>query len=157
MHKKTKIFISIFSILIFSLFFQPPSFSKYVIEDINTVAKLDIDRCKPNIELIDISSSNEGYPTYANQTHIITGHIKITERNLIRNDFSLDQIKIAVGNRYLISDSDIIPVEFKSFSLISENTSEKIYEFSFTNTVGNGSLAIIIPEGVVEDKSRFNQ
>lgn len=120
--------------------------AKYVIEDTVTVAKLDIDRCKPNIELIDISSSNTNYPTYANQTHLITGHIKIMEKNVVRNIFSLNKIQILVGN------TTIMP-EFKSFFLVSENSNEKIYEFSFTNTTLDGSLAILIPSGIVEDKS----
>ncbi len=152
MHKKTKIFIILFFIL--SLFFQN-SFAKYVIEDLNVVAKVNIDCTKPTIELIDIISSNIEYPTYANQTHLITGHIKLIESNIIRNELSTKNIKIAVGNRYTISENDIISVEFKSFSLISENNNEKIYEFSFTYVTGNGALAIIIPEGIVEDKSRF--
>ena len=152
MHKKTKIFIILFFIL--SLFFQN-SFAKYVIEDLNVVAKVNIDCTKPTIELIDIISSNIEYLTYANQTHLITGHIKLIESNIIRNELSTKNIKIAVGNRYTNSENDIISVEFKSFSLISENNNEKIYEFSFTYVTGNGALAIIIPEGIVEDKSRF--
>lgn len=155
MHKKTKIFITLFFLFTFSLFFQS-SFGKYVIEDVNVVAKIDIDRSKPDIELIDITSSNTNYPTYANQTHLITGHIKIIEKNIIRNNLSTDNIKVAVGNRYTISNSDIIATEFKSFFLTFENATEKIYEFSFTNATGTGALALIIPEGIVEDKSRFN-
>lgn len=145
MHKKTKIFISLFFIFIFSIFFQA-SFAKYVIVDTHVVAKLDIDRCKPNIELMDIVSSNTGYHTYANKTHLISGHIKITEKNIIRNNLSPENIKINVANHF-------ITPEFKSFFLVSENATEKIYEFSFTNTTGNGSLLLVIPEGIIEDKS----
>lgn len=145
MHKKTKIFISLFFISIFSIIFQTSS-AKYVIENTYTIAKIDIDRCKPNIELIDIISSNTDYPTYANNTHLITGHIKITEKNIIKNDLSPDNIKITVAN-------NLITPEFKSFSLISENATEKIYEFSFTNTICDGPLTLVIPEGIVEDKS----
>lgn len=145
MHKKTKIFISLFFIFIFSIFSQT-SYAKYVIENIYTVAKIDIDRCKPNIELIDIISSNANYPTYANKNHLISGHIKITEKNIIKNNLSSDQLKVTIGNHS-------IAVEFKSFSLVSENTTEKIYEFSFTNATGDGPLILIIPEAMVEDKS----
>lgn len=156
MHKKIKIFISLFFILIFTIFFQF-TFAKYVIEDIQVVAKLDIDCCKPNIELIDITSSNKNYPTYANQTHVITGHLKLTEKNIIRNDLSFDTLKVAVGNRYSITEDDYIIPTFKSFALISENQTEKIYEFSFTHTIGDGALVLMIPEGTVEDKSRSNK
>lgn len=145
MHKKAKIFISLFFIFIFIMLFQT-TFAKYVIEDIHIVAKLDIDRCKPNIELTDIAFSNTNYSTSASKTHLITGHIKLTEKNIVRNDLSLDNIKITVANNLIIP-------ELKNFSLISENATEKIYEFSFTNPTSNGSLVIIIPEGIVEDQS----
>lgn len=145
MHKITKIFISFLFIIIFSMAFQT-TFAKYVIEDIHTVAKLDIDRCKPTITLMDITSSNNDYPNYANKNHTITGHIKLTEKNIIRNNFSLDNIQILVEN-------EVIEPFFKTFSLISDNGTEKVYEFSFTNTTTDGSLVIFIPEGVVEDKS----
>lgn len=145
MHKKTKIFISFFLFFIFSNLFQTSS-AKYVTESTYTIAKIDIDRRKPTIELIDIASSNTAYPTYANKTHLITGHIKLTEKNIIKNDLSIDTIKITVGN------NPITP-EFKSFCLISENATEKIYEISFTNTICDGPLKLVIPEGIVEDKS----
>ncbi len=154
MHKKIKIFIVLFFIFIFCFFFQT-TFAKYVIENTQTVAKLAIDQSKPILELLDIVSSNVDYPTYANQTHLITGHIKITEKDLIRNDLSSDTLKVAVGNRYAISEKDYITPEFKSFFLFSENAFEKIYEFSFTHTTGNGSLILTVPEGIVEDKMRF--
>lgn len=150
--KKIKFFISFFFIVLFSLFFQT-TFAKYVIEDTHMVAKIDIDRCKPKIELLDITSSNNYYPTYANHTHLISGHLKITEKNLIRNDLSFATLKVAVGNRYFVLDTDFITPEFKSFSLVSENANEKIYEFSFTNTINNGGLTLVIPEGILEDKS----
>lgn len=145
MHKKTKIFISLFFIFISCILFQT-SFAKYVIEDVHVVAKLDIDRCQPNIELLDIVSSNTDYHTYANKSHLISGHIKITEKNIVRNNLSPDNIKVTVANQF-------ITPEFKNFSLVSENATEKIYEFSFTNTTGDGSLLLVIPEGIIEDKS----
>ncbi len=145
MHKIIKFFISFLLALCLFMTF-PTVFAKYVIEDIHTVAKLDIDRCKPKITLTDIVTSNSGYSTYANKKHTISGHIKITEKNIIRNDFSLDNIKI------LVSDKVIDPY-FKTFSLVSDDGTEKVYEFSFTNTTTDGSLVIFIPKSVVEDKS----
>ncbi len=145
MHKITKIFISFLLITIFNLAFQT-AFAKYVIEDIRTVAKLDIDRCKPKITLTDIISSNSDYPTYANKNHTISGHIKLTEKNIVRNDLSLDNIQILVVDK-------IIEPNFKTFSLVSDNGTDKIYEFSFDNTLTDGSLTIFIPSGIVEDKS----
>ena len=145
MHKKSKFFIFLF-LLFISIIFTQISSAKYVIEDVYTIAKLNIDTCKPNIELIDIISSNTNYPTYANKSHFIIGHIKITEKNIVQNNLSPNNIQIKVA------DTTINP-EFKSFSLISENTIEKIYEFSITNVIGDGLLTLIIPKGIIEDKS----
>ena len=134
-----------FLIFIFNFLFQTSS-AKYVIEQIYVVAKLNIDRSKPNIEFTNIIISKTGNPSSANKTYSIAGHIKITEKNIARNDLSPDNIKIIV-------DSTAVTPEFKSFSLISENATEKIYEFSFPLMEGNHSLVITIPEGIVEDKS----
>ena len=148
LHKKTKILILLLFIFIIHLFFQT-SFAKYVIETSNLVAKINIDITKPKIELLDIVSSNTSYPDYANHTHLITGHIKITERNMIRNNFVSDNLKI------LVNDSPI-PIDFKNFSLIYENSTEKTYEFSFTNVSGNGALSLFIPEKIIEDSFGFS-
>lgn len=157
LHKKTKIFITLWILFIFSLLFQTTS-AKYVIENINVIAKIDIDRCKPDIELIDIVSSNLDYPTYANQNHLITGHLKITERNIVRNDLSPAHIKVAVTDAEAgsILTNYFITPKFESFFLLSENETEKIYEFSFTHTTGNGTLVISIPPRIIKDKSRFD-
>ena len=144
-YKTIKILICLFIIFWFSLSFQT-SFAKYVIETTSLVAKLNIDRSKPNLELIDISTSNLEHPNYANKTYSITGHIKIIEKNIVKNNLSKDNIKILVNN-------NLTSVNFTNFDLISENTNEKIYEFTFLNTLGDGTLSIEIPEGIVEDKS----
>lgn len=136
MHKKTKISICLLFIFIFCISFQTTS-AKYVIEDTYVVAKLDIDRCKPLIKVTYIATSN---------THSIAGHIKITEKNIVRNDLLPDNIKVTL-------DNNLITPEFKSFSLISESTTEKTYEFSFNYNGDNASLGIMIPEGIVEDAS----
>lgn len=155
MYKKTKIFIFSFLFFISILFFQATCFAKYMIEDIQTVATLDIDGGKPTVEILDITSTNDFYPSRARKCHLISGHLKITERNLTRNDLTIEHLKIVVGKRPYLSEKDITPVDFKSFSLISETPLEKIYEFSFTNVEGFGTLGFIIPEGILEDKYGF--
>ena len=145
MHKKLKIFILLFFFFIFISIFQNV-FAKYIIEDTIMVAKLDIDCLAPNIELISISNSNTPYPSYANKTHIITGILKLTEKNIVKNNLNSNNIQ------FLVNNSPITP-QFRYFSLISQNSSEKIYEFSITNLTNDGNLNIVIPEGIVEDKS----
>ena len=145
MNKKAKILICLFFIFICFLFFQY-SLAKYVLECSEIVAKINIDRCKPIIELVDITTSNINYPTYANKTHIVSGHIKLKEKNIVTNNLNKENVKILVNN-------SIVSVNFTKFQLITDNTNEKIYEFSFSNTLGDGPLSINIPKGLVVDKS----
>lgn len=140
-----KILFSFFLIFLFPFVFQISS-ARYVIEQTYVIAKLNIDRCKPNVEFTNIIISKTGYPASPNKPYSITIHIKITEKNIARNDLSPDNIKIIVDN------TRFSPV-FNNFSLISENANEKIYKFSFSLIEGNHSLMIVIPEGLVEDKS----
>ena len=147
--KKIKIIIFLFIIFNLTFFFQS-AFAKYVLEDTKVIATLHIDRCKPKIELVDVFSSNIDYPNYADQTHLITAHIKLTEKNIVKNNLCTDNIKV------YIEDNCIMPI-FKSFSLISENDYEKIYEISFTNIISDGNLSFVISEGIVEDISRANK
>ena len=145
MRKTIKILICLFILGSFSIFFQF-SFAKYVIDSTNLVAKLNIDRCKPEIQLLDITTSNTAYPNYANSSHQITGHLKVIEKNIVKNNLTKDNVKILVNNNVILPKS-------VTLSLSSENANEKIYEFSFNGLSGDGPLSIEIPEGVIEDKS----
>ena len=54
------------------------------------VANMNIDRTKPKIELIEIQNTNTNYPKYANKTHTISFKIKVTEKNIGKNNFVKD-------------------------------------------------------------------
>ena len=145
MYKTKKILICLFIISLCSVFFQF-AYAKYVIDISNVIARLNIDRCKPNIHFLDISTSNTDYYNYVNSSHLITVYIKIEEKHLVRNDLSPNTIKILV-------DKTVVTPTFLEYSLVSENANEKIYKFTFTNTLGNGYLSIEIPSNVLEDQS----
>ena len=138
------LFFTILSLMFIISFNSNNSYSKYVIENLFTVAKIKLDDIPPKFELLNIHNTNTSYEKYANSSHIITIQLKLTESNIQINNFSQNTLKIKVGNNY-------ISPAFKYFKLISENSDEKIYEISFTNLSGNGSLSIYIPDGVVED------
>ena len=135
----------IFLIFIFLISIQSYSFAKYVIEKTILVAKLDINKSRPKLELIDITS-NAKNPNLANKDDIITGHIRLTEDAIYRNILSIHTIIVLIDNK----PTNVI---FKKFTLISNTGDVRIYEFSFTNVLADGSLSILIPEGTVEDKS----
>lgn len=142
-----KIIISFFTVLflLFTIsFYQIKSYSKYVIENTFTIATISLDSSPPQFELLNISNTNKNYEKYANLAHLITVQIKLIEPNIKINNFNQNTIKIKVGNQY-------INPTFQEFKLLSENSSEKIYEISFTNLSGNGSLELYIPDGIVQD------
>ena len=142
---KTKIFISLLIIFTIFTFFQF-SFAKYVIENIFTVATLNIHREAPMVQLVDITTSNSNSPNYANKTHIISGHIRVNEKSIYKNDLSIHTIIV------LINDKPVT-VTFKYFRLTSKDSNGKSYEFAFTNTIDEGSLSIMFPKGIVESES----
>lgn len=145
MNKKIKILILLFFFLTLTCTFQSV-FAKYVIQSQSVVARLDIDCVSPNFELLNISNTNSDYPNYANSTHTLTFRLKLIEKNIVQNNLNSNTIK------FLINNSQVYPL-INYFSLVSQNSSEKIYELSVTNLVGDGVLSIEIPEGIVEDKS----
>ena len=132
MSKNRKIFNSIifFAIFLFIPFFYLNSFSKYLIENSFTIANLNIDICKPNIELINVANTNKGYEKYASRKHIITVQIKITKNNISVNNFNENNIKIEVGNQSYKPD-------FKKFELIFESDNFNIYNLVIYNITGN--------------------
>lgn len=150
MHKKSKFFL--FLLILLTIFIPLQfnlCFSKYVIEDLFTVATLNLDNNPPYFELINIKNTNSTYPNYANNSHTITIQLKLIEKNIKSINFNQNTLKIKVG-------SDFVSSSFKKFSLISENSNEKLYEISFTNLYGNGPLELYIPEGIVTDSSNLN-
>ena len=142
MNKKIFISITLFILLLLSSFFSYKVFSKYVFDYSFTSAQIHINK-KPEIELISISNDNNGYETYANNTHNIIARVKIIEKNIAINNFNSDNINILIDNEKLS-----IPFSIK---LISQSESELIYDIYLNNLNGNGNLYIEIPFGVIQD------
>lgn len=144
MSKKIKILLLFFLIFISYFFFQTHE-AKYTIEDIHPVAKINIDCSEPIIQMMKVTNSND-YSAYANKTHTISVQLKVIEKNIIQNNLSPTTLKIKVGDNF-------ITPTFQSFSLVSSTPTEKNYEFSFTNATSDGSFRLVIPEGIIKDKS----
>lgn len=120
--------------------------AKYIIEEEICVAQLNIDRCKPSIEILSISNSNIGFERYANNTHEIGIRIKIIEKNLKSINLNKEYIKIKVENQYIETD------EIQCFEMDNMN---KIYEIKIKKINGNGDLKIEFLEGAVIDNSEL--
>lgn len=129
-NKKFFIFILLFIIIVISPFFYLHSFSKYTIENAFIAANLNIDTKKPNIELISIDNTNQGYKQYANKTHTITARIKVIEKNIAINNINENNVKILVNG-------NLCNPTFKDIKLISEARNEKVYDIVITNVLGN--------------------
>ena len=87
--KIKKFILAIFMVFLFILipFSYNCVFSKYVIDNQNIVAKINIDRCPPTIQLLDKENSNKNYENYANKNHVIFLKFKVTEKNILINIF----------------------------------------------------------------------
>lgn len=111
------------------------------------VANMNIDRTKPKIELIEIQNTNTSYPQYANKTHTISFKIKVTEKNIGKNNFVKDFFGFKLDeNNINISEDNFSIKEIES---INEG---KIYKIDIKGISGNGKLSMQIKEGVIIDK-----
>lgn len=146
--KIKKFILAIFMVFLFILipFFSNCVFSKYVIDSQNIVAKINIDRCPPQIKLLNIENSNKNYEGYANKNHIIKLKFKVIEKNILINNFNSKYIK------FMLDDNIIYPNSIK-IDLLSHINDEMIYSITLSGINGNGTLKIYFPEGVIEDKS----
>ncbi len=145
MQKAIKILICLF------LFFSCPMFfpfcsAKYVIEDLYKIATLNIDCSKPKFDFVDVDISNVDSSGPDNKNNLITIHFKVTEKHIVKNNISQDNIKIYVDNK-------IITPEYRDLFVAYKGTNELIYEFSFVHVASDNSLIIEIPEGVIVDSS----
>ena len=104
---KKFIIIFLFFIFLFLIpFFYQFSFSKYVFDDSFIAMKIQIDK-KPRIDVLSVSNTNSGYEKYANDTHVITLRVKITENNIAINHFNRDMIQVFINNTAIHSSMKI--------------------------------------------------
>lgn len=143
----SKVSIKLLITLIISMFIISISttiHAKYIFQNEFYIANLNIDRTKPKIELVSIENSNTGYESYANNTHIITIKVKITDKNL--KDIILDKehVKIKINDEYVNN------VNIKS-NKIQDITDGGIYRIELSNLEGDGNLKVDILEGTAVD------
>lgn len=111
------------------------------------VANMNIDRTKPKIELIEIQNTNTNYPKYANKTHTISFKIKVTEKNIGKNNFVKDFFGFKLDeNNINIAEDNL------SIKEIESTNEGKIYKIDIKGIIGNGKLSIQIKEGAIIDK-----
>ena len=145
MRKVIKTFLCLF-VLFSCPIFLPLSSAKYVIEDVITAVNINIDKSKPKVNFFDFYSSLVGESDSGKKLYLIKGHIKITEKNIEKENLSQNSLKF-------FADNTVASPDFQSFCIVSKNNYEIIYEFSFFIDIKNGLLTIEIPSGVVIDKS----
>ena len=145
MNKVIKIFICTLILVVYFGFSQFV-FAKYVIETSSVVAKLNIDRCKPEFALIDVTTSNASNPNIANKTHTITGFLKLYEKNVASNILSNAKI-------FFLVNGNPVSVKFNNFFLKSSEPDGELYKFIITNVPGNGPLSVKVVKDIVTDKS----
>ena len=121
-------------------------YAKYIFDATYSIANIDIDRNPPKIELVSLENTKTRYEKYANKTHTITAKIRVTEKNIIENNFGKEKIKI------LIQEEEVNP-EIYEIKEVEKNSESKIYQIKLSKLIGNGKLKIVIKEGTIKDKS----
>ena len=125
-------------------FLSVNSYAKYVIENTNLVANINIDATPPKIELIYVTNSNENNNKYANKTHTIVVQFRVVERNVKKYNMLMgEQIKFYMG------DTEFFP---KGYDLNTKESQENVYyTFTLRNLDLNGELKIVVKKGSIVD------
>ena len=118
--------------------------AKYIFQYEFDIANLNIDRTRPQIELLSIDNSNTTDKEHANKSNIITIKIKITDRNLKEVFLNNDYLNIKINDEYV----DYVSIKSDK---IEDITDGGIYQIELTNLEGNGVLKVDILEGTAVD------
>ena len=118
--------------------------AKYIFQYKFDIANLNIDRTKPQIELLSIENSKQEDKEYVNKSDIVTIKIKITDKNLKDVFLNKDYLKIK------IKDVNVDSAKIKS-DKIEDIADGGIYQIELTNLQGNGIIKVEILEGTAVD------
>lgn len=133
-------------IVIFFIGISSTVYGKYIFEQTKIVANINIDRNPPQIELISIKNTNNGYENYANKTHTITTRVKVIEKNIKTNNFNKESIQVLLEEEEI----DKKEIEIKQIEKVNDYI---IYDIILTNIEGNGILKIKMPSSIIIDTS----
>ena len=139
--RKVTVFFCVFIVIVL---ISLNCYAKYVIESNIEVATIKIDGERPIIELVEIENSNNKYPQYASERHTIKAKIKVIEKNIQRNNFDKNRIKIIVG------ENAIVPQIYQIRRIRKDSTSIT-YEITLNKILGDGRLKIKVPENTIID------
>lgn len=140
--KKVTVFLVIFCLLIIICI---NCYAKYIITSEHIIANINIDGVIPKIEMINIRNTNSKYYNYASRKHTITIKLKVIEKNIIKNNFNKEHIKILVGEKETIPKT----YDIKEISKDNENI---IYEIKLSEILGDGKLKIKVEQATIVDK-----
>lgn len=143
---KNKKIIILFIIILLIIGIHNIVYGKYTNEKVLKVAKIDIDRSPPKIELIGIENSNEEYPKYASKLHEISIKIKVIEKNMKICNITKENISLFIGEK-LINGYNV------KINEIENGKEYKTYKIDINNISENGELKFQIKKGSVIDKS----
>lgn len=136
--KLQKIAIIAFLLIIF---INSTSYAKYVFEYKQNAFNIDIDNTPPEVKILSIKNTNQGYEKYANKTHEITIEIKIEDQNEIINE--LKEFIIIVGTEESQCD--------KKVTIKEQEKNYVVYEIKINKIIENGELKVKIPKQSFKD------
>lgn len=140
--KKIIVFLVVFCLLMIICI---NCYAKYIITSEQIIANINIDGLIPKIEMIDVKNTNSKYPNYASRKHTVTIKLKVIEKNIIKNYFDKEHIKILVGEK------ETIPKMYE-IKEISKDKDNRIYEIKLSGILGDGKLNIKVEQATIIDK-----
>ena len=131
-------------ICIFIILYFTNTYAKYVFQDEFCVANLNIDRTRPQIELISIQNSDSEYKNYANKTHKVIAKIKVEDKNLKEIFLDTNYFKIKINDKFI----DNVNIEFGE---VQDKVDYKVFDVRLSNLEVDGNLKLVFLEGFAVD------
>ena len=149
--RNKKIYLLVIAMLIYMFIILnfTDSFAQYVLQQEICVANLNIDRTKPQIELISIQNSDAEYKNYANKNHNIIAKIKIQDKNLKEIFVDENHFKIKINGNY-INEANM------KFGQVQDKVDYKTVDIQLSNLTVDGKLKLVFTEGFAVDNGGLN-
>lgn len=131
-------------ICFFITLFYTNSYAKYIFQDEFCIANLNIDRTRPQIELVSIQNSDIDYKNYANKTQKVIAKIKVEDKNLKEIFLDTNYFKIKINDKF-INNVNI------NFGEVQDKADYKVFDVELCNLEFDGNLNLFFLEGFAVD------
>lgn len=136
--------IIVIGICFFITLYCTNSYAKYVFQDEFCIANLNIDRTRPQIELVSIQNSDPDYKNYVNKTQKVIAKIKVEDKNLKELLLDANHFKIKINDKFI----DSVNI---NFGKVQDKADYKVFDVELSNLEFDGNLKLVFLEGFAVD------